>query len=93
MVVRRLKSGEAYARLDIDNDGRLKGFGRGRYMYTGVQVLGPAIFKFLKRPSCLIETGYKRLLANGLPVRTFLYKGYWNDVGTMERLKSANGEM
>ncbi len=90
MVVRRLKKGEPYARLDIVKSGRLVRFGSGRYMYTGVQVLDPVIFKFLKKPSCLIESGYKKLLANGLPVYAYTYKGYWNDVGTAERLKKAN---
>lgn len=90
MVVRRLKKGEPYARLDIDKGGRLVRFGSGRYMYTGVQVLNSSIFKFFKKTSCLIESGYKQFLANGLPVYTYLYKGYWNDVGTLERLREAN---
>lgn len=93
MVVRRLKKGEPYARLDIVKSGRLVRFGKGKYMYTGVQVLDPVIFKFLKKPSCLIESGYKQLLAKGLPVYTFPYKGYWNDVGTVERLREANEEL
>lgn len=85
MVVRRLKDGEDYSRLDISKSGRLKGFGSGKWMFTGVQVLSPSIFRYLRKPSCLIENGYKRLLAEHLPVHTYLHKGYWNDIGTLER--------
>lgn len=84
MVVRRLKRGENYARLEIARGGRLKNFGRGSYMFTGVQVFDPIIFRFLKKPSCLIESGYKRLLAANLPVYTYIHKGYWNDIGSVK---------
>ena len=84
MVVRKLKRGEGYTPVDVGSDGRLKRFGRGKYMFTGVQILEPIIFKFLKKPSCLIESGYKKLLNAGFSVYTYTYKGYWNDVGTIE---------
>lgn len=90
MVIRKLKRGEAFAKLNITKNGRLKNFGSGGFMFCGVQVLEPVIFKFLKKPSCLIKDGYKKLLAKNLPVHTYLYKGYFNDVGTLERLKFAN---
>lgn len=82
MVVRKLKKG--YTPVDIGGDGRLKGFGRGTYMFTGVQILEPVIFKFLKKPSCLIESGYKKLLKAGISVYTYIYKGCWSDVGQIE---------
>ncbi len=90
MVVRKLKKGEDYAKLDIAKDGRLKGFGSGVHMYTGVQILTPIIFRLLEKPSCLIESGYKKLLEFGLPIYCFNYSGHWNDVGTIERLNEAN---
>lgn len=93
MLVRRLKRGEEYARLDISTNGRLKGFGRGSHMFTGVQIFEPAIFKFLKKPSCLIDAGYKGMLKAGLPVYTCLHKGYWNDIGTPQRYKEATVSM
>ncbi len=84
MVIRPLKKGESYSRLNIAKNGRLIGFGKGRYMFTGVQIFDPVIFKFLKEPSCLIESGYKKLFADKLPIQTFVHKGYWNDIGTMK---------
>jgi len=84
MVVRRLKKGEAYAKLDVSK-GILKGFGAGKFMFTGVQIFDPIIFKFLKRPSCLIGSGYKKLLEKRLNVATIEHKGRWNDIGTIER--------
>ncbi|MBI2341610.1 MAG: nucleotidyltransferase family protein [Deltaproteobacteria bacterium] len=91
MVVRKLKCGEDYAKLNIAKNGRLKNFGSGKYMFCGVQILEPIIFKFLKKPSCLIESGYKKLLRARLPVYTFVHKGYWNDIGTLQRYKSGSG--
>jgi NDP-sugar pyrophosphorylase family protein len=91
MVVRRLKKGENYSKLDIAKNGVLKGFGKGQYMFTGVQILEPVIFKYLKKPSCLIESGYKKLLQAGLPVHAFIHKGYWNDIGTLQRYNLGSG--
>ncbi|MBI2092402.1 MAG: nucleotidyltransferase family protein [Deltaproteobacteria bacterium] len=73
--------------IDID----LKKVICGKYMFCGVQILEPIIFKFLKKPSCLIESGYKKLLRARLPVYTFVHKGYWNDIGTLQRYKSGSG--
>jgi len=89
MVVRKMAVGENYAKLDIVPGGKLRGFGNGRYMFTGVQVLDPIIFKYLKTPSCLIESGYKQLLSHKLAVYAYIHHGYWNDIGTPERLKAA----
>ena len=89
MVVRKVRKGEDYARINISKDGRLIGFGKGKFMFTGIQIFDPVIFKFLKKPSCLIESGYKKLLSNNLPVFTCLHKKYWNDIGTIERYISA----
>lgn len=90
IVVRKLKKGETYAKLNIAKDGQLIGFGKGEFMFTGIQVFNPVIFRFLKKPSCLIKSGYKQLLRHKLPVYVYEQKGYWNDIGTIQRLKSAN---
>lgn len=90
MVVRKLKKGEGYAKLNISPDGQLLGFGKGKYMFTGIQIFEPIIFNFLKKPSCLIELGYKKLISNELPVFTCTHKGYWNDIGTTDRYVSAS---
>lgn len=85
MVVRKMGRGEDYSKLHIAADGTLRGFGRGRHMFTGIQILEPSIFKLLKKPSCLIESGYKKMLARKQPINSYLHKGYWNDIGTFER--------
>jgi len=43
--------------------------------------------------SCLIEDGYKKLIAKGERVFTYLYDGYFNDVGTPERYEKAKKDM
>jgi len=87
MVVRHRKRGEDFAKLDVDSKGQLKSFGRGRFMFTGVQILTQRVFDFLKIPSCLIQEGYKKFLENGMIVQTFIHDGFWNDVGTLKIYK------
>lgn len=90
LVVREARRGEPYSRLDITKDGRLKAFGRGRYMFTGIQILTPEIFNVLPRgrPACLIKDGYRKLLAKGLPIYTYLHTGPWQEIGTLAQYKS-----
>jgi NDP-sugar pyrophosphorylase family protein len=93
MVLRRIKPREDFARISIDKKGRVRRFGSGRYMFTGVQVLSPVVLGFLKKPSCLIKDGYKKMIKKGLNVYSLIHKGYWNDVGTFERYFEANDSM
>jgi NDP-sugar pyrophosphorylase family protein len=93
MVIRRIARGEKYTKIDVDADGFLKTFGRGRYMFTGVSILEPVIFRYLKKPSCLIKSGFKMLKGRGLKISTFNYRGYFNDVGTPERYKAAGKKL
>ena len=93
MVLRKLKRKEDYATISTDKKGFVKCFGDGGFMFTGVQILDPVIFKYLKKPSCLIKDGYKRMLNDGLLIAFFPHRGYWNDVGTFDRLEAARRDI
>lgn len=92
MAVKPIEDGDGYTPLDLDEENNIRGFGRGRYFYVGLQVLGPEIFDTLPpsgTPACLIDDGYKKLIERGGRVSAFIYKGYFNDMGTPERYEQA----
>jgi NDP-sugar pyrophosphorylase family protein len=64
-------------------------------MYTGVQYLEPGFLAYLPedREACIIRQGYLPAIASGEKVRGFLYEGYWNDLGTLDRLREAESDL
>ncbi|TNE49913.1 MAG: NDP-sugar synthase [Deltaproteobacteria bacterium] len=55
-------------------------------MYTGMQILTPQIFPYLRElpppPSCILRTGYRRMLEDGHPVASFhVQDSFWKDIG------------
>lgn len=65
------------------------------FMYTGVQILDPRFPEFLpdQGESCIIRQGYLPALAAGKKVSAYLYDGYWNDLGTLERYRQAESDL
>ncbi len=64
-------------------------------MYTGVQYLEPGFLKDLPydREACLIRQGYQSVIAQGGRVGGYLYEGYWNDLGTLDRYRQAEEDL
>ncbi len=92
MALKAIDSSDGYTPIMVGEDGTIEAFGKGRYFYTGLQVLGPEIFDALPptgTPSCLIAEGYKRMLERGAKIGAFIYDGYFNDMGTPERYEQA----
>ncbi len=55
-------------------------------MYTGMQILTPQIFPYLRElpppPSCILRTGYRRMLEDGYSVASFhVQDSFWKDIG------------
>lgn len=78
-------------------DGRIASIGTisptaPSHLYTGVQVLGPSLLKYLPpdQPSCLIRQGYQPALAAGERIFGYLYEGPWQDVGTRENYRKSS---
>jgi NDP-sugar pyrophosphorylase family protein len=105
LVLRRDAEADRYGPIEVSRDLRIQRFldhespGRGsagpltKCMFTGVQVLEPNIFDWLaQEPSRRFSTTkatYPRLLAAGERLEGFTFDGYWQDLGTAERIKQA----
>lgn len=94
LVVRRLAGGENFTPLDIDELSlQLRAIGHGAWHFTGVTIACGRLLDALPpagTSACLIRDGLAPLLHNGAPIGVFPYDGYFNDVGTLERLTQAN---
>lgn len=68
-----------------------------KFMFTGVQVLEPKIFAYLESEGSerfsTTKAIYPRMLTEGEPLYGFPSSGYWQDLGTLERLKEAEKEL
>jgi mannose-1-phosphate guanylyltransferase len=60
------------------------------FIYTGVAILSPAIFRYLKAEfSGIVDTGFTGLIDNG-GLSYYQHKGLWMDIGTMHSYWLAN---
>ena len=105
LVLRPDRDADRYGSIDIDERDRICRFldtrmpmqspGQVRkLMFTGVQVLEPNVFDYMDS-----ETGahkfsttrqtYPRMLADGQPLYGFCFEGFWQDLGTAERIREA----
>lgn len=93
-----------YFPVRVDNDGRLLNFkgiselGSPRvetYVFTGVHILEPGVFKYIPRgrPSEINDQVYPRAIKNGERVLGFPVDGYWNDVGDPTRYLEAQRDL
>jgi NDP-sugar pyrophosphorylase family protein len=63
-------------------------------MFTGVQVLEPRVFDYMPPDAALRKFSttrdtYPRMLLNREELFGFLFGGFWQDVGTAQRIKEA----
>ena len=105
LVLRPDRDADRYGSTDIDERDRICRFLETRMptqspgpirklMFTGVQVLEPKVFDYMDS-----ETGahkfsttrqtYPRMLADGQPLYGFCFDGFWQDLGTAERIQEA----
>jgi NDP-sugar pyrophosphorylase family protein len=105
LVLRPDRDADRYGSMDIDERDRICRFLETRMptqspgpirklMFTGVQVLEPKVFDYMDS-----ETGahkfsttrqtYPRMLADGQPLYGFCFDGFWQDLGTAERIRQA----
>ena len=62
-------------------------------MFTGVQIMEPKVFDYMEgqSPFSLTRVTYPKMLLRGEPLYGFAFRGYWQDLGTTERIKEAEG--
>lgn len=71
-----------------------------KFMFTGVQILEPKIFHYMEAAPAaspakfgITKVTYPKILTHGERLYGFPYQGYWQDLGTPERIKEAEKKM
>ena len=89
LVLRPLCEGETYTPIETDGD-LLIGFDSGNKMYTGIQIIDPSILKALPKKTFLdiVSSCFIPLLKKGGKIGAYIFAGYWDEIGTQERLNA-----
>jgi mannose-1-phosphate guanylyltransferase / phosphomannomutase len=106
LVLRQDEQVDRYGAIASASDGRIKRFlqwqlpcnpgeSLEKQMFTGVQILEPAVFNFMKEsgPFSLTRTTYPQLLMNEEPLYGFSFNGTWEDLGTIETIRKAEEKL
>jgi NDP-sugar pyrophosphorylase family protein len=109
LVVRPDALADRYGPIETSSDDRIQKFLRyeapqlesagplKKYMFTGIQVLEPKIFGYLEAEASerfgTTTATYPRMLARGEPLYGFPFHGYWQDLGTRERIREAEQKL
>jgi NDP-sugar pyrophosphorylase family protein len=105
LVLRPDALADQYGSMDIDISGRICRFldstgpfeptgPTRKLMFTGVQILEPKVFAYMGKDRQLqkfstTKQTYPRMLRAGEALYGFCFDGFWQDLGTMERIKDA----
>ncbi|MBI5137700.1 MAG: NDP-sugar synthase [Nitrospirae bacterium] len=101
LVLRPDPAQAAFGILAFDDGGRIRRFlevdtgpAPHERMFTGIQVLSPGIFRLMPDGGAFpITDCYKAALRAGMALAAFDHAGYWNDLGTPERLLNAEADI
>lgn len=105
LVLRPDPLADQYGSMEIDGDGRIRRFLQARIdtdfsvpttelMFTGVQVLEPRVFDYMEtndvpRKFSTTKDTYPRMLLHQEKLFGFRFSGFWQDMGTANRIKEA----
>jgi NDP-sugar pyrophosphorylase family protein len=103
LVLRPDALADHYGSIDVDDEDRICRFldahspfnavGTPRkLMFTGVQILEPKIFAYMDSAAEKFSTTkhtYPKMLESGEPLFGYCFDDYWQDLGTVERIKEA----
>ena len=109
LVLRPDERADEYGSMDIDSSGRICRFldskapvepvgATRKLMFTGVQILDPKVFDHMEdraaaRKFSTTKDTYPRMLIAGERLFGFLFDGFWQDLGTPERIREAERKM
>ena len=109
LVLRPDQQADQYGSLDIDSAGRIQRFLKSeitpkptgptrKLMFTGVQILEPKIFEYMERADAAekfstTKQTYPEMLLAGEPLYGFCFEGFWQDLGTVERIEQAEASL
>lgn len=108
LVLRPDIDADRYGSIDIGADGRICRFlahrskdqpvgAISKLMFTGLQILEPRVFDYMndgeqKKFSTTRET-YPRMLSAGERLFGYNFEGFWQDLGTIERIEAAQQKL
>ncbi|HEY3166151.1 MAG TPA: nucleotidyltransferase family protein [Candidatus Binatia bacterium] len=109
LVLRPDEKADQYGSMDIDAKGRIYRFLEAKaptpsvgptrkLMFTGVQIFEPEVFGYMdaneaaQKFSTTMQT-YPRMLQAGEALYGFCFEGFWQDLGTVERIKSVEDSL
>jgi NDP-sugar pyrophosphorylase family protein len=108
LVLRPDENADQYGSMDIDGEGRICRFlevkaptasagPTRKLMFTGVQIFEPKVFAYMdpnesQKFSTTMQT-YPRMLRSGEALYGFCFEGFWQDLGTVERIKSVEDSL
>jgi mannose-1-phosphate guanylyltransferase len=108
LVLRPDELADQYGSMEIDSDGRIYRFLQAKrrntpsfgtkLMFTGVQVLEPAVFDYMKSdrtPHRFSTTKdvYPAMLVKDEALYGFRFDGFWQDLGTSDRIRKAEEKL
>jgi mannose-1-phosphate guanylyltransferase len=109
LVLRPDARADRYGAIEISADRRIRKFlnhqapsrssagSLRKLMFTGVQVLEPKVFDYMTDEASLsfstTKTIYPKMLTQGESLYGFHFEGFWQDLGTPERIKEAEGKL
>ncbi|HYT56710.1 MAG TPA: nucleotidyltransferase family protein [Verrucomicrobiae bacterium] len=109
LVLRPDENADQYGSMDVDDRGKICRFLQSKapigpsgpirkLMFTGVQILEPKVFDYMnasearQKFSTTKET-YPKMLLAGEALYGFCFEGFWQDLGTSERIRSAEDNL
>jgi NDP-sugar pyrophosphorylase family protein len=109
LVLRPDQQADRYGSMDIDGAGRICRFLNSKIdlktagpirklMFTGVQILEPKVFDYMESHGAgekfsTTRQTYPRMLLAGEPLYGFCFEGFWQDLGTIERIKQTEASL
>jgi NDP-sugar pyrophosphorylase family protein len=106
LVLRPDARAEQYGVIESDGDGRIHRFLSCRRlqpkpaisnvrMFTGVHVIEPKMFNYMdsQEPFGITRATYPKVLSSGAHLYGFTYEGFWQDLGTLERIREAEEKL
>ena len=102
MVLREDPDVETYGAIELDSKGRIRRFLRQPdwegekllpYMFTGIHVLEPKIFKYIPSHGFSpVTEAYQSMLKKDERLFGYPMKGYWRDLGTPKSYQQAKAD-
>jgi len=109
LVLRPDARADDYGAIEISPDRRIRRFLSHRapssdtvgslrkLMFTGVQILEPKVFDYMAGESSVVfgttKVTYPKMLNGGESLYGFLFEGFWQDLGSAERIKEAETKL